>query len=131
MQAVVCEVVRARMKFGIAMAASRPMIATTIMISTSVKPALRDVFIFILTLLYYARRERSNWRVISYRTMFTKCLLPSAQLLCRKSIKPTSGSNTELFQGKHLGMTRATQAGFAADRAAARRRALGGLAGAR
>src|SRR5258708_33873677 len=125
MQAVVCEVVRARMKFGIAMAASRPMIATTIMISTSVKPALRDVFIFILTLLHYARRERSNWRVISYRTMFTKGLLPSAQLLCPKSIKPTRGRNPELFQGKHRGRTGARQAGFPRGRAARRRRAPG------
>ena len=35
---VACERVRARMKLGTAMAASRPMMATTIMISTSVKP---------------------------------------------------------------------------------------------
>src|ERR1043165_6454395 len=41
MQAFFCAVVRARTKFGIAIAARRPMMATTIMISTSVKPLLR------------------------------------------------------------------------------------------
>jgi hypothetical protein len=49
MQAFICAVVRACTKFGIAMAANRPMMATTIMISTSVKPALREVLIFIVT----------------------------------------------------------------------------------
>ena len=39
MQAFCCEVARALTKFGIAIAASKPMMATTIMISTSVKPA--------------------------------------------------------------------------------------------
>ena len=48
MHAFCCEVERALRKLGIAIAAKRPMMATTIMISTSVKPALRDVFIFIL-----------------------------------------------------------------------------------
>src|SRR6266404_560105 len=63
MQAFFCEVVRALMKLGIAIAANRPMMATTIMISTNVKPPLRDVlvFIFCLSLL---RREHSNKRVI-------------------------------------------------------------------
>ena len=41
--AVVCAVVRAFMKLGIAIEASSPMIATTIMISTSVKPARREL----------------------------------------------------------------------------------------
>src|SRR6516164_7283764 len=41
MQAFACEVARAFTKFGIAIAAKRPMMATTIMISTNVKPALR------------------------------------------------------------------------------------------
>src|ERR1017187_243903 len=48
MHALACELARAFTKFGIAMAARRPMMATTIMISTSVKPALRrflDCFI--------------------------------------------------------------------------------------
>jgi hypothetical protein len=43
-------------KLGIAIAARRPIMATTIMISTRVKPALREVLIFILLyfLLYAA-----------------------------------------------------------------------------
>ena len=51
MQAFCCEVVRARMKLGIAIAANRPMMATTIMISTSVKPLLREERIFIRVFL--------------------------------------------------------------------------------
>src|SRR6266487_5083633 len=47
MQAFDWEVLRALTKLGIAIAARRPMMATTIMISTSVKPALREVLIFI------------------------------------------------------------------------------------
>src|SRR5438445_12979966 len=41
MQEFFCAVVLALMKLGIAMAANRPIMATTIMISTSVKPPLR------------------------------------------------------------------------------------------
>src|SRR5882724_13495184 len=53
MQALACDVARALMKLGIAIAASRPMMATTIMISTSVKPALRDVlFVFIVLVVF-------------------------------------------------------------------------------
>src|SRR4051794_3666259 len=49
MQAFCWEVVRALTKLGIAIAANRPMMATTIMISTSVKPKdLREMFAFIL-----------------------------------------------------------------------------------
>src|ERR1700739_4322000 len=52
MQALACEVARAFTKFGIAIAANRPMMATTIMISTSVKPALRMfLFVFIVFVL--------------------------------------------------------------------------------
>src|SRR3974390_804420 len=65
MQALVCEVVRAFTKLGIAMAANRPMMATTIMISTRVKPALREVLIVILALLtfLFMRREPRSGRV--------------------------------------------------------------------
>src|ERR1022692_758025 len=45
MQPLACEVARAFTKLGIAMAARRPIMATTIMISTSVKPALRSVLV--------------------------------------------------------------------------------------
>jgi hypothetical protein len=50
MHAVCCEVERALRKLGIAMAANRPIMATTIMISTSVNPVLQELFIFILLL---------------------------------------------------------------------------------
>src|SRR4051812_25798620 len=55
MQAFCCEVVRARTKLGIAMAASKPMMATTIMISTSVNPCLFDLLLFISTLTFLLR----------------------------------------------------------------------------
>jgi len=45
MHAFACEVARALIKLGIAIAAKRPMMATTIMISTNVKPAGLDVLI--------------------------------------------------------------------------------------
>src|SRR5579859_2390263 len=64
MQAFCCEVVRARTKLGIAIAAKRPMMATTIMISTRVKPDLREVLRFIrLTSLFCLRREQGSRRV--------------------------------------------------------------------
>src|SRR5437899_12221645 len=63
MQAFICAVVRALMKLGIAIAANRPIMATTIMISTSVKPPLRDVLVFMFG-FSLLRREHSNKRVI-------------------------------------------------------------------
>src|SRR5581483_651931 len=56
MQAFCCEVVRARTKLGIAIAANRPMMATTIMISTSVNPCLREVFAFICVSFTFCKR---------------------------------------------------------------------------
>ena len=65
MQPLACEVARAFTKFGIAMAAKRPMMATTIMISTSVKPALRMFFIvFIFCLSFWMWCEQNDRRVI-------------------------------------------------------------------
>jgi hypothetical protein len=49
MQAFICAVVRARTKLGIAMAASKPMMATTIIISTSVNPEFLTLLIFMTT----------------------------------------------------------------------------------
>ena len=50
MQVLVCAVVRAFKKLGIAIPANSPIMATTIMISTSVKP---DVFmVFILSFCF-------------------------------------------------------------------------------
>src|ERR1700674_2472816 len=51
-QAFVWAVCRARTKLGIAIAANKPMMATTIIISTRVKPDLLDVLIFILALCF-------------------------------------------------------------------------------
>src|ERR1700745_889318 len=59
-QAFFWAVVRALTKLGIAIAANRPMMATTIMISTRVKPDLREVLMFILLFLSVLWRERSN-----------------------------------------------------------------------
>ena len=47
MQAFCCEVVRAFTKLGIAIAASKPIMATTIMISTRVNPCFFAVVLFI------------------------------------------------------------------------------------
>src|SRR5579862_1937041 len=47
-QAFCCDVARAFTKLGMAIAASKPIMATTIMISTRVKPALRDCFILFM-----------------------------------------------------------------------------------
>src|SRR5580658_8258268 len=58
MQAFCCEVARAFTKLGIAMAASKPIMATTIMISTRVKPALRDdLFLFMFQLSILTQRS--------------------------------------------------------------------------
>src|ERR1700677_400567 len=62
-QALVWEVWRARTKLGIAMAASKPMMATTIMISTSVKPDLRFV-LSVFICIFYNVAEQSGRRVI-------------------------------------------------------------------
>src|SRR5476649_2505728 len=72
MQALACEVARAFTKFGIAIAANRPMMATTIMISTKVKPALRRFFvIFILRAFISMRCEQNDRLVIIITTLFT------------------------------------------------------------
>ena len=55
MQALACEVARALTKFGIAIAANRPMMDTTIMISTSVKPALRMVSVVFISFAFCSR----------------------------------------------------------------------------
>src|ERR1017187_8663587 len=48
MQALACEVARALTKLGMAIAANRPIMATTIIISTNVIPYLRRVFILFI-----------------------------------------------------------------------------------
>jgi len=47
-------------KLGIAIAANRPIMATTIMISTNVKPALRDVLVVFIAAFRFLRRERTT-----------------------------------------------------------------------
>ena len=80
MQAFCCEVVRALTKLGIAIAASNPIMATTIMISTSVNPALRLFFVCIMFTFagFPMRRERCKRRVINNTFPFTNCLLLTA-----------------------------------------------------
>jgi len=65
MQALHCEVARARTKLGIAIAASRPMMATTIIISTNVKPALREGLVVFICFIFrfWLRREQDDRRV--------------------------------------------------------------------
>src|SRR6516225_6206570 len=82
MQAFCWEVVRAFTKFGIAIAASKPMMATTIMISTRVKPDFFEVLIFIQLFDYFlfcARGERCGRRV-TY-----KCNLRSRIACCARA----------------------------------------------
>src|SRR6267142_236722 len=82
MHAFFCEVVRALMKLGMAIAANRPIMATTIMISTNVKPELRDDLIFILSFTFLLWRcELCGRRVSIISILFTYCLLqPCAYL---------------------------------------------------
>src|SRR6478672_8413233 len=53
MQPLICVVERALTKFGTANAASKPMIATTIMISINVNPALSDDVLFFIANLSF------------------------------------------------------------------------------
>src|SRR5882762_37053 len=74
MQAFICEVVRALMKLGIAIAANRPIMATTIMISTRVKPLLRDVLVFIFFFVCYGVNTATSGLLL-LQFVFTNCLL--------------------------------------------------------
>src|SRR5882672_2067797 len=76
-QAFIWDWVRARTKLGMAIAARRPIMATTIIISTNVKPDLLDLLIFILTnfAFLFPRRELSNKRVYLITVLFTNCPL--------------------------------------------------------
>src|ERR1017187_4198511 len=76
MQAFFCDCVRARTKLGMAIAASKPMMATTIMISTSVNPDLFDVLFFILSLSFCFRGVNVQQAgLLLLRLLFTNCLL--------------------------------------------------------
>ena len=106
MQAFCCEVVRALMKLGMAIAASRPMMATTIMISTRVKPDFSDVFLFICFFLLQC--ERCNRRVIIISFLFTYCLLQLRMHPPMGTVLPTTSPNTEFFPGPVLESFRIT-----------------------
>src|SRR5437660_9290312 len=68
---------RAFTKFGIAIAANKPMMATTIMISTRVKPAVLFVLICITLLSAFLFRGVNNAKggVLLLLNLFTNCLL--------------------------------------------------------
>src|SRR5258708_27071215 len=78
MHALAWEVVRALTKLGIAIAARRPIMATTIMISTSVKPDLRVVLFFILTSLPF-----SPGSVVDKQAEYKSAFQSPDQLVCR------------------------------------------------
>src|SRR5437667_10658586 len=63
------------MKLGIAIAANRPIMATTIMISTSVKPLLMAVRIFILDLSFVNGVNTATSGLLLFQLVFTYCLL--------------------------------------------------------
>ncbi len=66
MQAIFYACCRLFIKFGTAIDANNPMMATTIMISTKVKPDASDVLIFMHICLSVLWREPGNGRVIIY-----------------------------------------------------------------
>src|SRR5687767_5626790 len=66
MHAFFCEASRALMKLGMAIAASRPMIATTIMISTNVNALRREVLSCICYYLSDCGVNRMHGRFIHY-----------------------------------------------------------------
>src|SRR5260370_10372157 len=91
MHALACEVVRALMKLGIAIAASKPMMATTIMISTSVKPARREFLSFIrCTFLSGGVNEWYKAGLNKFCASSTNCLLPTADRVLETAV-PTAG----------------------------------------
>jgi len=81
MHAFCCDVARAFRKLGIAIAAKRPIMATTIMISTSVKPALREVLIFMLLFFLLGG---VNAQQAGYYDFGLVHSLPVATALCSK-----------------------------------------------
>src|SRR5438477_1703843 len=68
---------RAFTKFGIAIAANKPMMATTIMISTSVKPAVLFVLICITLFSVFLFRGVNDAKggLLLLLNLFTNCLL--------------------------------------------------------
>src|SRR5437667_6465852 len=73
------------MKLGIAIAANRPIMATTIMISTRVNSLLRAVLIFIFDLSFNYGVNTATSGLLLFQLVFTNCLLltVSANLTAR------------------------------------------------
>src|SRR5580765_1819986 len=82
-----CACSRAFTKLGIAMAAKRPMMATTIMISTRVKPDLRLVLICILLIAFCCcllRREQRKRPVIMIASVCSRIAPCEPQCECKQ-----------------------------------------------
>ena len=67
MQAIFYACCRLFIKFGTAIDANNPMMATTIMISTKVKPDASDVLIFMHICLSVLWREPGSRRIIQFQ----------------------------------------------------------------
>src|SRR3954463_1453215 len=83
MQALCWALRRARTKLGMAMGASRPMMATTIMISTRGKPALRERLVFIQLVFFQCRSVNEVTGGLFPRRSQTACRRPRLNLLVR------------------------------------------------
>src|SRR5438094_2066183 len=85
---------RAFTKFGIAIAASKPMMATTIMISTRVKPAVLFVLICMTLLSVFLFRGVNDAKggLLLLLQLFTNCLLQP------RLWSQQSGCHSQLFQ---------------------------------
>src|SRR6185295_2717588 len=94
MQALFCDVIRARRKLGTAMVASKPMMATTIMISTSVKPAGRCVLIFMSFLSYFCREPNRLADCLVHKVSIANCGHDAAEGSIQQS-----GSSPEKSRG--------------------------------
>src|SRR5437867_8768458 len=79
MQAFACDEVRAFTKLGMAIAANRPIMATTIIISTRVNPERFDVLIFILLFASFCGVNRASGGLLLLQSLFTHCLMPPLQ----------------------------------------------------
>src|SRR5258708_1016537 len=83
MHAFCCAFKRARTKLGMAMVASNPMMATTIMISTSVKPAARECLLFI-RFIFLPWREQGAGGLLIYCHIVVHKLLVTSHGLTRR-----------------------------------------------
>src|SRR4051812_35215523 len=88
-----------------AIVASKPMMATTIMISMSVKPRM-GAFLFFILNLSLKRRERDNRRVYyDYQDSFTYCRLPTAHKVNTGHVRWLRSSSALKFQTGRITLT--------------------------